>query len=98
MRWSEVMFIRTVHLTFEWLSGISEVLFLFTMQLQFYAILMVGDMSVKLWRTNSYIRGKCMGSYANVLPETVQTIDLNPIGDPSLDRSLEPEAVREKLN
>lgn len=89
MSWSEVMFIRTIHLLFEWLSTVTEVLFIFTMQLQFYAVLMIGDMTVKLWRTNNYINHKCMKSRVDILMKD------SPMEN---DELFVDEEIREKAN
>lgn len=91
MTWTEVMFIRTIHLLFEWLSGVSELLFLFTMQLQFYAVLMIGDMTIKLWRTNNYINNKCIKTYSTVDVFTENT----PLQD---NGSFMEEVDSEKIN
>lgn len=80
MTWMQVMSIRLIHLCFEWMSSIAEILFLFTMQLQFFVFLMIGDMTVKMWRTSVYIRGKCIhSSHTNpeVAEDFIQGVDDN---------------------
>lgn len=85
MSWKRVMAIRTYHLIFEWLTSISELMFLFTLQLQFYLILMIGDIAVKLWRTNSYIKGKCVGKNYNTVQDENNTQNIKKTNDIDID-------------
>jgi hypothetical protein len=59
MSYKHVMMTRFIHLLFEWLVAISDVLILFSLEIQFFFYLAICDIIVKMNRTNAFINGKC---------------------------------------
>lgn len=76
MTYRNVMTTRLMYSMFEWMVGLSEILFFVSMQLQYIMWMAIVDILMKLRITHTFIHGKCTkGKYSEILPENHENIE-----------------------